>query len=190
MLSSPTPQYCSRVDLSGGPEESKASKGDRQPTDGWGDESWRRIGLSASRLKGRSGYQSYIVWKIHNYLYTWFFGYKLGNSHSFGWTSADHEGIWRRVGCCEIFYLFLRPCLFTRLNSSHNEALLKTFPEKVGIVFYCHVHISGQWDKSKHARTFFSSEPYRLAPSKGFKITVMPAKTFLGYECHVQSRFL
>jgi len=44
--------------------------------------------------------------------------------------------------------------------------------------------------KSKHAWTFFSSEPYRVAPSKGFKITVMPAKTFLGYECHVQSCFL
>lgn len=29
--------------------------------------------------------------------------------------------------------------------------------------------------KSKHAWTFFSSEPYRVAPSKGFKITVMPA---------------
>lgn len=32
--------------------------------------------------------------------------------------------------------------------------------------------------KSKHTWTFFSSEPYRVAPSKGFKITVMPAKTF------------
>lgn len=29
--------------------------------------------------------------------------------------------------------------------------------------------------KSKHAWTFFSSEPYQVAPSKGFKITVMPA---------------
>lgn len=38
MLSSPTLQSCSKVDLSGGPEESKVSQGDRKPTYGWGDE--------------------------------------------------------------------------------------------------------------------------------------------------------